>query len=222
MHAEERLDDREALIARLAGEGYLTDPRLEEAMLAVPRHSFLPADLQDEAYEDKPLPVGLGQTISAPHMVAMMTSALQVAAGDSVLEVGTGRGYHAAVLKAMAGDGEVCSIEFLVPLAQQAQANLDEAGFKVRVLQRDGAEGAPEFAPFDAVIVTCAIPEIPDALVQQLREGGHFVAPLGTTKCMLKAGIKRDGRLVLDDLGPCLFVNAQGDLGGDDMMQPAP
>jgi len=224
---DERWDERNGLLAELEASGYLTDPRLEEAMLAVPRHVFLPDELQEEAYADHPLPVGHGQTVSAPHMVAMMTSALQVKQGDNVLEIGTGVGYHAGVVKAMVGaEGTVVSIEFVKELSQRAQANLKTAGQDVIVLNRDGATGAPEYAPFDAVYVTCAIPEIPDALVRQLRDGGHFIAPIGVTKCQLKAGRKIDGRLVLEDLGPCLFVNAQGELGaGDDdsgVLQPAP
>src|SRR5882672_141980 len=100
----ERMKEREALLAELETGGYLTDPRLEEAMLAVPRHVFVPAELRAAAYEDRPLPIGFGQTVSAPHMVAMMTSALQLQEGQKVLEVGTGVGYHAAVVKKIVGD----------------------------------------------------------------------------------------------------------------------
>src|SRR5688500_11640660 len=98
-----RMKEREALLAELETGGYLTDPRLEEAMLAVPRHLFVPEELRDTAYEDRPLPIGFGQTVSAPHMVAMMSTALQVKEGDKILEVGTGVGYHAAVVRALVG-----------------------------------------------------------------------------------------------------------------------
>ncbi len=213
----ERLPEREALLERLEVSGYLNDARLEEAMLSVPRHLFLPDELRPEAYDDKPLPVGLGQTISAPHMVAMMTTALQLEKGQRVLEIGTGVGYHAAVVKAMVGDGQVVSVEYLPELAAQARLNLAHAGFDVKVIDGDGIDGAPAFAPFDAIYVTCAIPTIPSSLMDQLKEGGHFVAPIGVTRCQLLAGRRVGDDLELDDLGPCLFVNSQGRLGqGDD------
>jgi protein-L-isoaspartate(D-aspartate) O-methyltransferase len=212
---QERMRERESLLAELETGGYLTDPRLEEAMLAVPRHLFVPKELRDTAYEDRPLPIGFGQTVSAPHMVAMMTTALQLKEGDNVLEVGTGVGYHAAIAKAVVGDsGKVTSVEFLPELVQLARKNLRSAKLKVDVHEGDGFNGWPDGAPYDAIYVTCAIPDVPDALVEQLKEGGHFVAPLGITRCQLMAGRKVDGDLDLEDLGPCLFVNAQGELGG--------
>ncbi len=210
----ERLEEREALLQELEVGGYLTDPRLEEAMLAVPRHVFLPEELREHAYEDRPLPVGFGQTISAPHMVAMMTTALQLEAGQKVLEIGTGVGYHAAVVKEVVGDeGRVVSVEYLPELAEWSRKNLAEAGIDVTVVQGDGAQGAVDEAPFDAIYVTCAIPSIPQELLVQLRDGGHFVAPVGVTRCELMAGRRNGDQMELDDLGPCLFVNAQGELG---------
>jgi protein-L-isoaspartate(D-aspartate) O-methyltransferase len=212
---QERMRERELLLAELETGGYLTDPRLEEAMLAVPRHVFVPKELRDTAYEDRPLPIGFGQTVSAPHMVAMMTTALQLKEGDNVLEVGTGVGYHAAIAKAVVGaSGKVTSVEFLPELVQLARKNLKAAKTKVEVHEGDGFRGWPDGAPYDAIYVTCAIPDVPDALVDQLKDGGHFVAPLGITRCQLMAGRKVDGDLDLEDLGPCLFVNAQGELGG--------
>lgn len=210
----ERMAEREHLLAQLEEQGYLTDPRLEEAMLAVPRHLFVPPELRAAAYEDRPLPIGFGQTVSAPHMVAMMTSALQLREGDKVLEVGTGVGYHAAIAKRIVGDaGRVHSVEFLPELVELSRRNLKAAKIHVSVHEGDGAKGWSREAPYDAVYVTCAIPDVPTALVEQLKEGGHFIAPIGTTRCQLMAGRKVDGQLQLDDLGPCLFVNAQGELG---------
>jgi protein-L-isoaspartate(D-aspartate) O-methyltransferase len=150
-------------------------------------------------------------------MVAMMSTALQLNEGDKVLEVGTGVGYHAAIVKGMVGEsGTVHTVEFLPELVQLARKNLKAAKIKVEVHEGDGFNGYPKEAPYDAVYVTCAIPDVPDALVDQLKEGGHFVAPLGITRCQLMAGRKVDGELELEDLGPCLFVNAQGELGGGD------
>ncbi len=214
---KERLEEREAMLAELESGGYLNDPRLEEAMLAVPRHLFVPKELREAAYEDRPLPIGFGQTVSAPHMVAMMSTALQLVEGQKVLEIGTGVGYHAAIVKAIVGDaGSVDSVEFLPELVELARKNLKAAKIKVDVHEGDGALGWPAGAPFDAVYVTCAIPDIPDAFVAQLKEGGHFIAPIGVTRCQLLAGRKIDGELDLEDLGPCLFVNAQGSLGQTD------
>ena len=227
----ERMEEREKLLAELESGGYLNDPRLEEAMLEVPRHLFVPTQLRDAAYEDRPLPIGFGQTVSAPHMVAMMSTALQVQGGETVLEIGTGVGYHAAVVRHLVGPtGRVISIEFLPELVELARKNLKAAKSKVEVHEGDGFAGWPGDAPYDAVYVTCAIPEVPQALVDQLKEGGHFVAPVGITRCQLMAGRKRNGKLELDDLGPCLFVNAQGELGAgkeprddeDDDLTPAP
>ena len=210
----ERMKEREALLAELETGGYLTDPRLEEAMLAVPRHVFVPKELRETAYEDRPLPIGFGQTISAPHMVAMMSTALQLEPGQKVLEIGTGVGYHAAIAKQLVGeDGQVDTVEFLPELVELARKNLKAAKIKVTVHEGDGAGGWAEGAPYDAVYVTCAIPEIPEALVEQLKEGGHFIAPIGVTRCQLMAGRKSEGEMRLEDLGPCLFVNAQGSLG---------
>lgn len=218
--ATQRLGERESLIAHLESGGYLNDPRLEEAMLDVPRHLFVPDELMAEAYEDKPLPVGFGQTISAPHMVAMMTTALGLNPGDRVLEIGTGAGYHAAVTKAMVGDGHVTSIEYMPELAEWARNNLARAGIDVDVITGDGAFGAPQAGPFDAIYVTCAIPQIPAALVDQLKDGGRFVAPIGVTRCQLLAGRRVGDELQLDDLGPCLFVNGQGHLADEDDWEP--
>lgn len=225
MHEQqvERTEEREAMLAELESGGYLTDPRLEESMLAVPRHLFVPKELREAAYEDRPLPIGFGQTVSAPHMVAMMTNALQLEPGHKVLEVGTGVGYHAAIVKGIVGEaGSVDSIEFLPELAELARKNLKAAKVKVTVHTGDGAHGLPEGAPFDAIYVTCAIPDVPGPLVDQLKDGGHFVAPIGITRCQLMAGRKEEGTLRLEDLGPCLFVNAQGSLGKTDGDEPVP
>ncbi len=208
-----RNDEREALLADLEISGALVDPLVEEAMLAVPRHVFVPDDATGHAYEDRPLPVGFGQTISAPHMVAMMTGALMLKPGDNVLEVGTGMGYHAAVLKHIVGPtGKVTSIEYVPELAERARKNLASIDCHVDVVTGDGADGYPQNAPYDAVLVTCAMPRIPDELLWQVRDGGHFVAPVGVTRCRLLAGTVVDGDFRHENISDCLFVNMQGRL----------
>lgn len=213
MDSVTRMDEREDLVAILEANGSLTDPLVEEALLAVPRHLFVPESLRDVAYEDRPLPVGFDQTISAPHMVAQMTCALQLEPGHNVLEIGTGLGYHAAVLQATVQDGQVHSVEYLPELAEYARQNLQKAESDAIVHTGDGYDGLPKEAPFDAILVTCAIPDVPPTLVDQLADGGHIVAPLGITRCELMVARKVDGRLEREYIAPCLFVNAQGRLG---------
>ncbi len=204
------------MLADLEAGGALTDPRVEDAMAAVPRHLFVPAELTQHAYEDRPLPVGLGQTISAPHMVAMMTAAAMVEPGDNVLEIGTGRGYHAAILAHMVGpEGHVTSVEFMPELAEAARSNLAAAEADVTVVVGDGADGYEANAPYDVIVVTCAMPRVPDALLWQVRDGGHMVIPVGRTQCKLLAGKVHDGDFRFDELLDCLFVNAQGRLAHD-------
>lgn len=219
---DERLPEREALLAQLEVDGHVRDPRLEEAMLAVPRHRFVPEEAQADAYRDKPLPVELGQTISAPHMVAMMTEALMLEPDQNVLEIGGGRGYHAAVMQEIVGsDGQVTAVEFLEPLVAQAQRNLESIGSQAKVVHGDGADGWSFAAPYDAIIITCAVPFLPEVLWDQLTPDGHIVAPIGVTECMLTLFRKGDEVWTEEALGPCLFVNAQGRLAGnDDLLSP--
>lgn len=165
---------REQLVAR-----GIVNPRVLEAMAQVPRHAFVPAGERDRAYEDGPLPIGHGQTISQPYLVAFMTEALDPKPTDRVLEVGTGSGYQAAVLSGLVA--EVWSIERLEPLARRAEADLGRLGFaNVKVRWGDGFLGWPEAAPFDAIIVTCAPEEVPPALVTQLKTGGRMILPVGS------------------------------------------
>jgi protein-L-isoaspartate(D-aspartate) O-methyltransferase len=155
------------------------DARVLEAMLKVPRHRFMPESQRAHAYDDRPLPIAQGQTISQPYIVALMSELADVKPGDTVLEVGTGSGYQAAVLAEMGV--KVFSIEIIEPLAKQATATLSELGYgnKVEVRHGDGYAGWPERAPFDAVIVTAAPPKIPKPLKQQLKVGGRLVIPVG-------------------------------------------
>ncbi len=157
----------------------IRDPAVLAAMTRVPRHRFVPAQYQDAAYGDHPLTIGFEQTISQPYIVAYMTEAAQIAAGDRVLEIGTGSGYQAAVLAELAR--EVYSIEIIPELATRARTVLDELGYgNVHVRAGDGYAGWPEHAPFDAILVTAAPDHVPQALVQQLAVGGRMVIPVGT------------------------------------------
>lgn len=149
------------------------------AIAAVPRHEFVPEAERDHAYEDRPLPIGRGQTISAPHMVAVMTDLLEVSAGDRVFEVGTGCGYHAAVVAEVVGDGNVYSVEYVPELAEAARERLDRLGYDVTVRAGDGRTAFADRAPFDAAYLTCAAPGgVPDEIVGRVREGGRVVAPV--------------------------------------------
>ncbi|MGH8620003.1 MAG: protein-L-isoaspartate(D-aspartate) O-methyltransferase [Burkholderiales bacterium] len=151
-------------------------PRVMAAMAKVPRHRYVPDDLLAQAYANHPLPIGHGQTISQPFVVALMTELLDLKGGERVLEVGTGSGYQAAVLAELAR--EVYTIERLAPLAEEAAARLAEYR-NVRVRTGDGYTGWPEAAPFDAIVVTAGAPEVPAALVEQLAPGGRLVIPVG-------------------------------------------
>jgi len=154
------------------------DPAVLRAMRSVPRHLFVPSEYLDNAYEDHPLPIGYGQTISQPYIVAWMTELLELKPGEKVLEIGTGSGYQAAVLAEL-GYGEVYSLEIVPQLAESAIERLEMLGYNVHVKQGDGYYGWPEYAPFDAIIVTAAPDHLPSPLVNQLVEGGRLVVPIG-------------------------------------------
>jgi protein-L-isoaspartate(D-aspartate) O-methyltransferase len=157
----------------------ITSTRVLEAMRTVPRHRFVPEAYRDRAYADHPLPIGFEQTISQPYIVAFMTQALEVERGHRVLEIGTGSGYQAAVLGELTD--EVYSIEIVAPLADRARETLADLGYRhVQVRTGNGYLGWPEHAPFDRIIVTAAPPEVPPALVEQLKVGGLMAIPVGT------------------------------------------
>jgi protein-L-isoaspartate(D-aspartate) O-methyltransferase len=168
---------RRAMVARQLQARDITDPRVLAAMGKVPRHLLVPPDLAALAYNDHPLPIGEGQTISQPYIVALMSQWAEVKPKDKVLEVGTGSGYQAAILGELAD--KVFSIEIKPELARRAAARLQELGYRqVRVKAGDGYRGWPEEAPFDAILVTAAAPQVPPAAAQ-LKEGGRLVIPLG-------------------------------------------
>lgn len=157
----------------------IADPRVLEAMLRVPREEFVPETYRRHAYDDSPLPIGNGQTISQPYVVAVMLEALQLRGTEKVLEIGTGSGYVTALLAELAG--EVFSIERHAALAESARQVLLRLGYSnVRVITGDGTQGLPDIAPFDAILVSAAALVIPSALLEQLAEGGRMIIPVGT------------------------------------------
>ena len=154
------------------------DRRVMDVLARVPRHEFVPPELRDRAYENRPLPIGYGQTISQPYIVALMTDLLGVGPGDAVLEIGTGSGYQAAVLAEIVR--RVCTIEIIPQLGEEARARLERLGYRnVEVRVADGYYGWEERAPFDAVVVTAASSHVPQPLLRQLKPGGRMVIPLG-------------------------------------------
>lgn len=203
---------RQAMVEHdIRGRG-IRDGRVLEVLARVPRHLFVAARYRDQAYADHPLPIGEGQTISQPYVVALMTEALRLTPADRVLEVGTGSGYQAAVLAGLAK--EVCSIEIRKGLAASAAERLKELGYSnVRVKYGDGYFGWEEQAPFDAIIITAAANHIPPPLIDQLREGGRLVIPLGSTvfyQTLTLVTKKRGGELTVEQLGPVSFVPMTG------------
>jgi protein-L-isoaspartate(D-aspartate) O-methyltransferase len=170
--------ERQTMVEQQIAARGISDPATLAAMRAVPRHEFLPVRLRDEAYMDYPLPIGHGQTISQPFIVAFMTEAIRPQPGEKILEIGAGSGYQAAVLAQMGA--EVYSVEIIEPLAQMARQTLERLGYQnAHVKHGDGYRGWPEQAPFDAVIVTCAPDKIPPDLVAQLKDGGRMIIPVG-------------------------------------------
>ncbi|MEE9592094.1 MAG: protein-L-isoaspartate(D-aspartate) O-methyltransferase [Thermoplasmata archaeon] len=217
--ADEYEERRSRMVDRLVQNGVLHTPRVIEAMRAVPRHLFVPRRLRESAYHDTPLGIGSGQTISAPHMVGMMLEYLDLREGQLVLEIGGGSGYHAALVAHDVGPrGHVYAIERIGSLAKKARDRLETLGLhdQVEVLVRDGSQGLPEHAPFDRVFVSCGAPEIPPPLVDNLREGGKLLVPVGTRYFQdLVLGEKVGGKLQEQNLGGVVFVPLVGEHGFD-------
>lgn len=211
---------RRAMIETQIERRGVRDARVLGAMRSVPRHVFVPADLQLQAYEDAPLPIGGGQTISQPYMVAAMTAALRLSGTERVLEVGGGCGYQAAVLGALAR--QVLTVEYRVDLAAATSARLAEMHYEnIHVHCGDGTLGLPEMAPFDAILVAAGAPAVPPPLLAQLAEGGRMVIPVGTLESQELQLIERIGRspdnfqtTVLDT---CRFVPLIGAHGWKDL-----
>ncbi len=190
----------------------VSDPDVLRAMRTTPRQAFVPSEYQDQAYADHPLPIGYGQTISQPYIVAWMTELLDLKPGEKVLEVGTGSGYQAAVL-AEEGRAEIYSIEIIPELADSASTRLKTLGYtKVRLTQGDGYYGWTEHSPYDAILVTAAPDHLPAPLAEQLTEGGRLVIPIGPPGGYqtLWKFVKRNGELTGYDMGGVIFVPLTG------------
>ncbi|MBN1677171.1 MAG: protein-L-isoaspartate O-methyltransferase [Candidatus Thermoplasmatota archaeon] len=210
-------EQRESLVESLKRRGYISNVAVEAAMRRIQREEFLPESLRDDAYVDSPLPIGEGQTISAPHMVAIMAEQLDLRPGMKVLEIGAGSGYHAAVCAEIVGqEGHVYTVERISSLASFAEANLRKTGYAsvVTVIFGDGTRGLPEHAPYDRILVAAGAPAIPTPLTEQLAEGGKLLVPVGGRFCQDLIRIEKRGhKLKKESLGGCVFVPLIGEHG---------
>ena len=202
--------ERNRMVQRDLAERGINNSRVLEAFRIVPRHRFLPESFRRQAYSDESVPTSDGGPITPPYEIAFMTEALNPTPGDKVLEVGTGSGYQAAVLSRLVK--EVYSVEIHKSLSELATRVLKEVGYSnVHTRHGDGYAGWPEAAPFDAIIVTCAPEMVPQSLVEQLKEGGRMVIPVGSrSNQVLHLIVKKDGKLTDRELGPVLFVPMRG------------
>ena len=214
------------LIDNLKKQGVLRSPRVINAMRTVPRTKFLSPDSRSYDAVDTPLPIGFGQTISAPHMVSIMNEALQLEVGQKVLEVGAGSGWHAATVAEIIAPngaprsewGHVYTVEIVHGLAETARKNVMNAGYgdRVTIIMGDGSIGYSEKAPFDRVLVTAAAPDVPKPLVEQLKTGGVMLIPVGSYnmfQTLWKLTKQQDGKLKQENLGGVAFVPLTGEYG---------
>lgn len=204
------------MVKHLQRIGYLRTDVVARAMEEVPRHLFLPDSLSHRAYEDCPLPIGSGQTISAPHMVALMVEELDLKEGQTVLEIGGGRGYHAAVISRVVGEkGRVISMEILPELAENGRMVLQELGYhNVEVVVGDGSLGHEACAPYHRISVACGAPSVPKKLLRQLSDGGKMLIPVGGPYHQELYRITRTGNKIRKEgLGGVLFVPLVGEHG---------
>lgn len=206
----ERSEERIRMVKLQIEERDITDQRLLEALRKVPRHRFIPESGRASAYADHPVPIGMGQTISQPYIVAFMTEALALESSDKVLEIGTGSGYQAAVLGELVR--EVYTMEIVESLGRRAKQVLDELGYdNIHVRIGDGYRGWPEQAPFDAVMVTAAPDHIPQPLINQLKNGGRLIIPVGSYYQVLRLVRKSSEGLTEESILPVRFVPMTGE-----------
>ena len=206
-------EDRRLMVESQIRKRGITDEHVLLAMATVPRHEFVPAFWINQAYADEPLPIGHGQTISQPYIVAAMVASLALTGSEIVLEIGTGCGYQAAVVSLLAR--EIHTVEILPDLAQSASERLQRLGYaNAHVHSGDGTLGWREFSPYDAILIAAAAPTVPEPLLQQLAEGGRLIAPVGEEdKQELQLITKREGKFSVKQGGPCRFVPLLGQHG---------
>jgi len=203
------------LVKQLILERRIKSKEVEKAFLEVKREEFVPENIKNYAYIDSPLEIGNGQTISAPHMVAIMVEGLDIKKGQKILEIGAGSGYHAAIVSRLVGDkGHVYSIERFVNLGENAKKNLEKTKIKnVTIEIGDGSEGLQKYAPYDRIYVTCAAPDVPQPLIDQLKDGGKLMIPVGRMFCQLELIEKVKDKIHSKNLGGCAFVPLVGKYG---------
>jgi protein-L-isoaspartate(D-aspartate) O-methyltransferase len=209
------VESRKELVKRLKYEGRIKSQVVEKAFIETPREVFIPDNIKRYAYLDTPLEIGQGQTISAPHMVAIMVEALDLKKGQKVLEIGAGSGYHAAIVANIIGkSGHVYTIERFSSLTEFAKNNLKKAKIiNVTVEDGDGSEGLAQYAPYDRIYVTCAAPDIPQPLIDQLKDSGKLMIPVGQMICNLELIEKIGNKIKTKNLGGCAFVPLVGKYG---------
>lgn len=207
--------ERERLVGHLCKEGYIRTKSVKQAFLSVPREEFIPDFLKNYSYVDTPLDIGNGQTISAPHMVAIMCEALDIKKGQKILEIGTGSGYHAAIVAQLVREtGKVYSIERFESLATKAIQNLQNINCSNVIVEvGDGSCGLPSYQPYERIYVTCAAPSIPQPLIDQLCDPGKLLVPVGDMHCELTLLEKEKQKQTVHHLGGCVFVPLIGRYG---------
>ncbi len=213
---DDLLEERKKLVERLKKTGYIRSKKVADAVGAVPRHLFIPRSMTHKAYVDAPLPIGSGQTISAPHMVAMMVEELDLKEGMKVLEVGGGRGYHAAVISRIVGDsGQVISVERLPELAEKGRKVLNRLNYNnIKLVVADGSKGYEEQSPYYRISVACGAPSVPTPLIKQLKVGGKMLIPVGGRYYQTLYRLTRtEDKIKKEDLGGVLFVPLKGEHG---------
>ncbi|MBC7129070.1 MAG: protein-L-isoaspartate(D-aspartate) O-methyltransferase [Thermoplasmatales archaeon] len=208
--------DKEKLINKLIKEGYLKSKEVIEAMKEIPREIFVSENEKNDAYLDIPLYIGYGQTISAPHMVAIILENLKLKEDSKILEIGTGTGYNAAVVSRIAKKGIVYTVERIKELADTARENFKKLGLEnIKVICRDGSLGLPEYSPYTHIYVTCSAPSIRQELIDQLAKKGRMIIPVGKVYGELWL-VKKNDRIVKKNLGGCAFVPMVGKGGYDE------
>jgi protein-L-isoaspartate(D-aspartate) O-methyltransferase len=205
----------EQLIELLKKSKRINLKTVEDAFKKIPRENFIPPELKNCAYSDTPLKIGYNQTISAPHMVAIMIEYLDLKKDHNVLEIGAGSGYHAAIASEIVGKkGHIYTVERIDNLAKNATENLKKTGIKnVTVIKDDGSIGLEKFAPYDRIYVTCAAPKIPEQLIDQLKDPGKLLIPVGNRICDLILLEKKDGKINKSNICSCAFVPLIGKKG---------